>query len=73
MEHSIREKLHQLINEFSEEKAQEVYDYIREDDFSDELKAVLDEEYNSYLATGEVVPQSEVDEIIKEVLYKNKS
>ncbi len=72
MENSIREKLHQMINEFSDERAKEVYDFIVDDDLPDELKAILDEEYNSYLLSGEVVSQSEVNEIIQTILYKNK-
>ncbi len=70
MEDTLRKELHEMIDNFSEEKLQEVYELLQEDEYSDEIKRILDEEYEDYERTGEAVSKEEADKIIQAILYK---
>jgi len=70
MENLLRKELHKMIDNFSDEKMQEIYELLQEDEYSDEMKQMLDEEYEDYIKTGEVVAKEEVDKLVHELLYK---
>jgi len=73
MENQIRQKLHTMIDNFPEERLQEVYNLLNEEEYSDEMKQVLQEEYTDYQKNGEAVSKEEVDDMIRLVLGKNKA
>ena len=68
----IREKLHKLIDDMPEDKLNEVYTALIEEDYSDEFKAELDEEYAAYKKDGEVIAREDVDKLIEQMLYRKK-
>jgi hypothetical protein len=70
MENSIRKELHEMIDGFTDEKLQEVYDFLQEDELSDEMKIILDKEYEDYQKNKNAVSKEEVDKIIQGLLYK---
>ncbi len=65
---TLREKLHALIDNSSDQKLMEVYS-VFEDNYTDEFKAELDEEYADYQKKGEVISKKEIDKAIKKLLY----
>ena len=64
---NLREKLHSLIDNSSEEKLIEVY-AVFEEEYSDEFKADLEEDYADYKKNGEVVSKAQLDEAIEKLL-----
>ncbi|MGN6619042.1 MAG: hypothetical protein ACTHJ5_17835 [Ilyomonas sp.] len=70
MENLLRKELHRMIDNFSDEKLREIYELLQEDEYSDEMKQILDEEYEDYIKTREVVTKEEVDKLVHELLYK---
>ncbi|MEP6681663.1 MAG: hypothetical protein ABJA35_00310 [Parafilimonas sp.] len=70
MENSIRTELHEMIDKFPEEKLQEVYELLHDNEYSDELKGMLDNEYEDYKRTGNAISKEDVDKIIHAVLTK---
>jgi len=71
MENSLRKELHEMIDNFSEERLQEVYELLQNDnEYSDEFKKMLDEEYEDYMKNGDVVSKEEVDKLVHDLLYK---
>ncbi len=65
---NLREKLHSLIDNSTEEKLMEVY-AVFEDEYTDEFKAGLEEEYADYKKNGEVISKAKLDEAIEKLLY----
>jgi len=65
---TLREKLHSLIDNSSEDKLIEVY-AVFEEEYSDEFKADLDEDYSDYEKTGEVISKAQLDQAIAKLLY----
>ncbi len=65
---ALREKLHTLINTSSEEKLAEVY-AVFEDEYSNEFKDILDNEYADYQRNGEVTSKADMDKVIEKLLY----
>ncbi len=70
MENNLRKELHEMIDSFPDERLQEVYDLLQDDELPDELKQILDEEYENYQKTKEAVTKEEADKMINEILYK---
>lgn len=71
MENSIRKELHEMIDNFSDERLLEVYELLQEDgEYADKFKKMLDEEYEDYQQTGNAVSKEEVDTIIQAILTK---
>ena len=66
MDTTPREKLHALIDSSSREKLMEVYS-VSENNYFDEFKAKLDEEYANYQKNGEVISKEEMDKAIENV------
>ena len=69
---TLREKLHSLIENSSEEKLEEIYDFFQEDEYSDDFKAMLDNEFEQYHKDGEGVSREEVDKMIEQLLHPKK-
>ena len=65
---TLREKLHSLIDNSPEEKLIEIYTLF-EDTYSDDFKAVLDEEYVDYKKNGDVISKEDLDRTIDKLLY----
>ncbi len=65
---ALREKLHSLIDNSTEDKLMEVY-AVFEEEYSDEFKADLEEDYSDYKKTGEVISKEQLDEAIDKLLY----
>ena len=65
---NLREKLHSLIDNSTEEKLMEVYD-VFEEEYSDEFKAGLEEDYTDYKKNGEVISKAQLEEAIDKLLY----
>ncbi len=65
---TLREKLHSLIDNSTEDKLMEVY-AVFEEEYSDEFKADLEEDYSDYKKTGEVISKAQLDEAIDKLLY----
>lgn len=61
---SLREKLHSLIDTSTESRLLEVYDLL-EQDYTDEFKLQLEEEYADYKKNNEVMSREELDSGIK--------
>lgn len=70
MGNSIRKELHEMIDSFPEKKLQEVYELLQNDEYSDEMKRMLDGEYEDYERTGEAVSKEDADKIIQAILTK---
>lgn len=66
---TLREKLHSLIDNSPEEKLIEVYSIFREEEYTNEFKANLNEEYADYQQNGEVISREEMNEVIDKLLY----
>lgn len=69
---TLRQKLHSLIETSSEEKLDEIYDLLKEDEYSDDFKAMLDNEFEQYQKDGEVISRTEIDKIIEQLLHPKK-
>jgi hypothetical protein len=69
---TLREKLHSLIETSSKDKLEEIYDFFQEDDYSDDFKAMLDNEFEQYQKDGEGIPREEVDKMIEQLLHSKK-
>ncbi|HEX3023657.1 MAG TPA: hypothetical protein VHP12_00475 [Chitinophagaceae bacterium] len=68
---ALREKLHSLINTSSEDKLQHVYELLEEEnEYSDEFKNILEEEYTAYLKDGAVISRSEINEAVEKLIQK---
>ncbi len=65
---NLREKLHSLIDNSTEEKLMEVY-AVFEEEYNDEFKANLEEDYADYKKKGEVVSKAQLNEAINHLLY----
>lgn len=64
---TIREKLHSLIDSSSNEELMELYSLF-EDDYTDEFKAMLDNEYEDYQQDPEVITKEQLNETIEKLL-----
>ncbi|HEX5150349.1 MAG TPA: hypothetical protein VFW07_02810 [Parafilimonas sp.] len=67
---NLRTELHNMIDKLQEDKLQEVYELLQDTDYPDELKEILDNEFEEYKRTGEAVSKEEVDKIINAILAK---
>ncbi|MEO6135200.1 MAG: hypothetical protein ABIP35_08610 [Ginsengibacter sp.] len=69
---TLREKLHSLIETSSEEKLEKIYDFFSEEEYSDDFKAMLDNEFEQYQRDGEGISRDEVDKMIEQLLHPKK-
>ena len=69
---TLREKLHSLIENSSEEKLEEIYDFFQENEYTDDFKAMLDSEFEQFQKDGEGVSREEVDKMIEQLLHAKK-
>ena len=69
---TLREKLHSLIDISSEDKLEEIYDFFKEEEYPDEFKEMLDNEYEQYQKNGEGIPREEIDKMVGQLLHPQK-
>lgn len=65
---SLKEKLHTLIDASTESKLIEVYNLF-EEDYTDEFKMRLEEEYTEYKENNEVIAREAIDKAVDEMLH----
>ena len=69
---TLRKKLHLLIDTSSDDKLEEIYDLFQEDEYSEDFKAMLDNEYEQYQKDGEGISRAEMDKMIQQLLNSSK-
>jgi hypothetical protein len=69
---TLRKKLHILIDTSSDDKLEEIYNSFQEEEYSEEFKAMLDNEYEQYQKDGEGISREEMDKKIEQLLYSKK-
>lgn len=69
---TLRQKLHSLVETSSEDKLEEIYDLFRDNEYSDDFKAMLDNEYEQYQKDGEVVSRNQVNKLIEQLFHSRK-
>ncbi len=69
---ALREKLHELIDNSSEDKLQQVYSLLEDEEYSNELKEELDEEFENYKKDKEVISKEDLDAMVDRLLYGRK-
>ena len=67
---NLRTELHNMIDKLQEDKLQKVYELLQDTEYPDELKEILDNEFEEYQRTGEAVSKEEVDKTIQAILSK---
>lgn len=66
---TLRQKLHSLVETSSEDKLEEIYDLFQDNEYSDDFKAMLDNEYEQYQKDGEVVSRNQVNKLIEQLFH----
>lgn len=69
----MRQKLHTMIDNFPEERLQEVYELLQDEEYSGEMKQMLDAEYDDYQKNGEAISKDDVSSMVHQVLDENKA
>lgn len=69
---TLRQKLHSLVETSSEDKLEEIYDLFQDNEYSDDFKAMLDNEYEQYQKDGEVVSRNQVNKLIEQLFHSRK-
>ncbi|HEY5392933.1 MAG TPA: hypothetical protein VIJ57_12495 [Hanamia sp.] len=67
---ALRDKLHSLIETSSEEQLEEIYDFFKANEYSDDFKASLDHEFEQYQEDGEIISRPEIDKMIEQLLHQ---
>ena len=67
---ALRDKLHSLIETSSKEQLEEIYDFFKGNEYSDDFKASLDHEFEQYQEDGEIISRSEIDKMIEQLLHQ---
>ncbi len=66
----LKEKLHILIENSNDDRLEQVYSILEQMDYSEEFKAILDEEYNAYRSDATGDSRSDVDKLVNSLLRK---
>ncbi|MEO6453044.1 MAG: hypothetical protein ABIN97_03175 [Ginsengibacter sp.] len=69
----LREKLHTLIDNSTDDKLQAVFHLLQDEEYSDAFKSELDAEFASYQKEGESISKDEIDKIAEQLLQGKKS
>ena len=69
---TLRQKLHHLIDTTSEDKLKDIYDSFQKEEYSEDFKAMLDNEYNTYQEDGEGIMRHELESMIAHLFNKEK-
>lgn len=67
---ALKNKIHQLVENSDEEMLETVYQLLQPTEYTDEFKNILNEEYADYQTNKQVISNTEMDALIKEVLKK---
>ncbi len=67
----LKEKIYSLIDNSNPETLQAVYQLLKESDYNNDFKNILNEELADYKKNGKVVTSKEMDELIRTELKRN--
>ena len=67
---ALRDKLHSLIETSSEEQLEEIYDFLKQNEYTDDFKKSLDHEFEQYQQDGEAISRMEIDKMIEQLLHQ---
>ena len=67
----LKEKIYSLIDNSNPETLQAVYQLLKESDYNNDFKNILNEELADYKKNGKVVTSKEMDELIRTKLKRN--
>ncbi len=66
---TLREKLHTLIDKSTNDKLEEIFHLLQEEEYSDTFKSELDAEFASYQKDGETVSKEEINKMVEQMLH----
>ena len=66
---TLREKLHTLIDKSTNDKLEEIFHLLQEEEYSDTFKSELDAEFASYQNDGETVSKEEINKMVEQMLH----
>ena len=66
---TLREKLHTLIDNSTEDKLLEVFHLLEDEEYSDDFKASLDNEFETYKKDGESISREEINTMVEQLLH----
>jgi len=66
---TLREKLHTLIDKSTNDKLEEIFHLLQEEEYSDTFKSELDAEFASYQKDGETVSNEEINKMVEQMLH----
>ena len=69
---SFRKEIQNLIDTTSEDKLEQIYQILLEDDYSEEFKTMLEEEFDDYNRTHEVLSSSDINLLVEKALSYTK-
>ncbi|MBA4196327.1 MAG: hypothetical protein C0459_02125 [Chitinophaga sp.] len=67
---SLKEKVHSLVETSDNETLESVYQLLKGEEYTDEFKNTLNEEWEDYNKTKTVINQDEMNNLIQAVLKK---
>ena len=71
-ESALKEKIFSLIDKSNPEVLQSVYQLLKESDYTEAFKNVLNEEYSDYKKEGKIITQQEMNNLIAAEMKNNK-
>lgn len=69
---SLRKEIQSLINTTSEHKLEQIYQILQEDEYSEEFKSMLEEDFEDYQKSHEVLSISEINTLVEKVMSSKK-
>lgn len=66
----IKEKIHRLVDDSPEDKLEYVYSVLQPTDYSDDFKAILDNEFNEYQKNSDGNSREELNTMINTLMSK---
>ncbi len=70
---TLREKLHTLIDNSTDDKLRAIFHFLQdEEEYSDAFKSELDAEFASYQKEGEGISKDEIDKMVEQLLHGQK-
>ncbi len=67
----LKEKIYSLIDSSNPETLQAVYQLLKESDYNNDFKSILNEELADYKKNGKVVTSKEMDDFIRTEMNRN--
>ena len=69
---TLREKLHTLIDNSTEDKLHQVFHLLQDEEYSEVFKSELDAEFVAYQTDGESISKEEIDKMVDQLLHPQK-